>query len=142
MKTKHLYTTGFFAILIGCLGIMGSSVMAGSKNMSQLTKINLNDLRLAHYEGQATLVDPTDRCIVLGGIRIPVVEGQKMGSGEVITTEIYNEKGQRIPLSQLKNYDRVQVHGYRSNIGFLFAETIQKIAPKPGDKKGPGSEPQ
>lgn len=142
MKTKYLYAVGIIAILFGCLGILGSSVMAGSKNMSQLSKIKLSDLRLVHYEGQATLVDPTDRCLVLGGIRIPVVEGQKMGSGEVITTEIYDEKGQRIPLSQLKNYDRVQVHGYRSNIGFLFAETIQKMAPKPGDKSGPSSVPQ
>ena len=142
MKTKHLYTTGFFAILIGCLGIMGSSVMAGSKNLSKLTKIKLSDLRLVYYEGQATLVDPTDQYIVLGGTRIPVVEGQRMGSGEVISTEIYNETGKKIPLSQLKNYDWVQVHGYRSNYGFIFAETIHKMAPKPGAKSGQSSEPQ
>jgi len=142
MKTKYLYTAGIIAILIGCMGIMGSSVMAGSKNMSQLAKIKLSDLKHVRYQGQATLVDPTDRCIVLGGIRIPVVEGQKMGSGEMITTKIFDEKGQRIPLSQLKNYDRVQVEGYKSHIGFLFAETIQKMPPNEGDKKGPSSEPQ
>ena len=133
---------GIIAILIGCLGIMGSSVMADSKNMDQLTTVKLSELRSVHFEGQATLVAPSARCIVLGGIRIPVVEEQRMGSGEVITTRIFDEKGQRITLAQLKNYDRVQVVGYSSRIGFLFAESIQRIASKPGYKSGSSSEPQ
>lgn len=143
MKTKYLYTAGLIAILIGCLGILGSSVMAGSKNMAQLTKIKLSDLTPSHFESQVSWVDPTDRCIVVGGFRIAVVEGQRMGSGEVITTKIYDENGRRIPLSQLKNYDRIQIDCYKTVAdGFLFAERIQRLAPKPGDKRGPSSEPQ
>lgn len=133
MKKKLTHISGIMTALAAIIFMVPSYTAAGPGTMNSLTKLNLNDLKLVHLETQLGHVDPEESCIIINGIRINVVKDQKMGSGEVITTKIYNEKGQIVPLSELKAYDRVMISAYKSNFGFLFAETIHKAPNKPGD---------
>ncbi len=142
MNKKIMYKAAQIIMLMVCLGIMGSSVMAGSKQPWKLGKVNLNDLTPVEFEGQATYINPTDGFLVVGQTKVPVVENQSLKSGESITTVIVDENGNRIPMSQIKEFNRVLVNGYKSRAGFLFAEKIQRKPLKDGDKKGASSVPE
>jgi hypothetical protein len=141
MKRKHIYKTGIVAILIGCLGFLGSSVMAGSRD-AKFARILMEDLLAQEINGQAFSVNVTDSFLVVDQTKVYVVENIKLKSGETISTEITDENGNRLPLSQIKNYQRVKVKAYTSEDGCTIASKIQRLKNKPEDPKGPSGIPQ
>lgn len=143
MKKRAIYSTGIVMMLLTCLGIIGSSVTAGSRQHAELSSLTMNKLTEADFEGLTTHVSIPDGFLVVGGqIRVPVVESLTLRSGELINTVILDEKGGQIPLSQIKKYQRVHVYGYRTDAGFVFANKIKRLALRPGDKAGPNTEPE
>jgi hypothetical protein len=142
MIKKAFKSSRVIAILIACLAIIGSSVVAGSRHHDELTSLTFNKLSEMHFEDQVTHVSVTEGFIVVGQIRVPVVEKLTLRSGETFHTLIVDEKGGKIPLSQIRIFQRVHVYGYKTDSGFVFAEKIQRLALKKGDKTGPSAIPE
>lgn len=142
MKRKHKTTAGIVAILIVCLSFMGSSVIAGARKDSKFAKIIMEDLISVEMSGQAFSINITDGFLVVEQTRVNVVENIKLASGETISTVIMDENKNRIPLTQIKDYQRVLVQAFRTEDGYTFARKIQKQPRLPMDKTGPSSVPE
>jgi len=141
MKRKQLYTLSFIAMLIACLSIIGSSVMAGSR-LAKIAQIPMKDLSQVEFQGIAFNINTTDSFLFVDQTEVNIVENQSLKSGEVISSVILDEKGNRIPLTQIKDYQRVFVKGLSTARGFTIALKIQRQPLRPGDKSGPSSVPR
>ena len=142
MKRKLIYNTGLVVILIACLGFIGSSVTAGARQYNKFNKISMEELNKTLHEGQAFSVNPTEAFFVVNQIKIHVVENLRLRSGEVISTVIIDENGNRMLLSQLKNFQRVRVEAYTTRENFTFASKIKRVPLRPGDPTKPSAIPQ
>lgn len=142
MKRKYITTVGIVAILIACLSFIGSSVMAGARKDAKFAKIIMEDLISVEMSGQAFSINVTDGFLVVEQTRVNVVENIKLASGETISTVIMDENKNRIPLTQIKDYQRIFVQAFRTEDGYTFARKIQKQPRLPMDKTGPSSVPE
>ena len=142
MKRKLIYNTGLVVILIACLGFIGSSVTAGARQYNKFNKISMDQLTWAEHEGQAFNVNPTEAFFVVNQIKIHVVENLRLRSGEVFSTVILDENGNRMLLSQLKDFQRVAVEGYITRENFTFATKIKRKPLRSGDPTKTSAIPQ
>lgn len=142
MKRKHITTAGIAVILLVCLSFIGSSVMAGARKYPKFSKILKEDLVSVDLSGQAFSVNVKDGFLVVNQTKVNLVEGATLASGESISTVILDENQNRIPLSQLKDYQRISVQAYRTEDGFTFARKIQKQLSLEKDKVGPSVVPE